>query len=165
MFVTRCRQSFPAAAMERLEAQCQVSYWRDNSVIPKAELQAGLRGQHALLCLLTDKLDEEMLEGAGELKVVATMSVGHDHLDLSALHRRNIVVGNCSVLTTTALCCVRWGTPLVSSPPPRRTSPCLSSWPPPVASWRVLLPCEPGTGRPGRHSGSAARSWPDQPSA
>jgi len=93
VFVTRCRQSFPAAAMERLEAQCQVSYWRDNSVIPKAELQAGLRGQHALLCLLTDKLDEEMLEGAGELKVVATMSVGHDHLDLAALHRRNIAVG------------------------------------------------------------------------
>ena len=98
VFVTRCRQSFPAAAMERLEAQCQVSYWRDNSVIPKAELQAGLRGQHALLCLLTDKLDEEMLEGAGELQVVATMSVGHDHLDLAALHRRNIAVGYCSQL-------------------------------------------------------------------
>ena len=108
VFVTRCRQSFPAAAMERLEAQCQVSYWRDNSVIPKAELQAGLRGQHALLCLLTDKLDEEMLEGAGELQVVATMSVGHDHLDLAALHRRNIAVGYCSQWNIP-----QWNTPLL----------------------------------------------------
>ena len=45
-------------------------------------------------CLLTDKIDEEVLNAAGpQLKVVASMSVGVDHLDLQALKKRNIKVG------------------------------------------------------------------------
>ena len=34
----------------------------------------------ALLCLLTDKIDKDVIEAATNLKVVATMSVGFDHL-------------------------------------------------------------------------------------
>lgn len=44
--------------------------------------------------MLTDKIDDEILDAAGpQLKVVATMSVGMDHLDLNALKRRRIRVG------------------------------------------------------------------------
>lgn len=47
-----------------------------------------------LFCLLTDKIDDEVLAAAGSnLKVVATMSVGVDHLDLKALKARNLPVG------------------------------------------------------------------------
>lgn len=47
-----------------------------------------------VFCLLTDKIDEEILSAAGsQLKVIATMSVGLDHLDLNAIKSRNIHVG------------------------------------------------------------------------
>lgn len=48
----------------------------------------------AVYCTLTDKIDDEVLDAAGsQLKVVASMSAGLDHLDLNALKRRNIKVG------------------------------------------------------------------------
>lgn len=47
-----------------------------------------------MFCLLTDKIDDEILECAGpQLKVVATMSVGVDHLDIASLRQRNIRIG------------------------------------------------------------------------
>ena len=38
VFVTRCRESFPDDAMQRLEAACEVTYWKDDSVIPHQDL-------------------------------------------------------------------------------------------------------------------------------
>ena len=38
VFVTRHRGSFPSEVMERLEQSCDVSFWKDDSVIPKEEL-------------------------------------------------------------------------------------------------------------------------------
>ena len=38
VFVTRHRGSFPSEVMERLEQSCEVSFWKDDSVIPKEEL-------------------------------------------------------------------------------------------------------------------------------
>lgn len=47
-----------------------------------------------MYCVLTDKIDDEILEAAGpQLKVVASMSVGVDHLDLNALKKRGIKIG------------------------------------------------------------------------
>ena len=38
VFVTRCGESFPDDAMQRLEAACEVTYWKDDSVIPHQDL-------------------------------------------------------------------------------------------------------------------------------
>ena len=38
VFVTRFRESFPSEVMSRLEEFCEVSYWKDDSVIPKPQL-------------------------------------------------------------------------------------------------------------------------------
>lgn len=46
-----------------------------------------------IFCLLTDKIDEEILTAGTKLKVVSTMSVGLDHLNLSALKSRGIHIG------------------------------------------------------------------------
>lgn len=47
-----------------------------------------------MFCVLTDKIDDEVLEYAGpQLKVVASMSVGVDHLDIDSLRERDIKIG------------------------------------------------------------------------
>ena len=93
VFTTRSRDSFPNSAMEVLESSCDVSYWKDNSVIPKEDLISNIKDKDALFCLLTDKVDKEVLDSANNLKVVSTMSVGFDHLDLGTLKAKNVKVG------------------------------------------------------------------------
>lgn len=45
----------------------------------------------ALICMLNDKIDEELIEAAGPtLKIVSSMSAGFDHVDISALKKRGI---------------------------------------------------------------------------
>ncbi|XP_027734927.1 glyoxylate reductase/hydroxypyruvate reductase isoform X2 [Empidonax traillii] len=47
-----------------------------------------------LLCLLSDRIDREVLDAAGpSLKVISTMSVGFDHLALDEIKKRGIRVG------------------------------------------------------------------------
>ena len=55
-----------------------------------------------LLCMLTDEIDEELLEAAPRLEVVSQMAVGVDNIDVVACHRRGIMVGHTpDVLTET----------------------------------------------------------------
>lgn len=72
----------------------QTILWDKPGPIPRSELLSKIHGVDALYCVLTDKIDDEVLKAAGsQLKVVASMSVGVDHLDLDALKKRGIRVG------------------------------------------------------------------------
>lgn len=56
----------------------------------------------AVLCLLTEKFDQALLERARKLKVIANMAVGYDNIDLGEATRRRILVTNTpGVLTET----------------------------------------------------------------
>lgn len=56
----------------------------------------------AVLVMLTDRIDDEFLEAAGDLKVVSQMAVGVDNVDLAACTSRGIPVGHTpDVLTET----------------------------------------------------------------
>merc|ERR1711971_1154480 len=93
VFATRSRESFPTPLLDKLEEQCEVSYWKEDAPVTREALMQGVKGKETLLCLLTDKVDRAVIEEADKLKVVATMSVGYDHLDLDALKERNIKIG------------------------------------------------------------------------
>lgn len=74
-------------------SSCEVTSWTGPDPVPKTELLKNIQNKDALFCMLTDRIDSEVLDAAGQnLKVVATMSVGYDHLDLNELKRRNIKV-------------------------------------------------------------------------
>src|SRR6202023_1927056 len=53
-----------------------------------------LEGASALVCLLSDLIDEEVLDCGRDLRVVSNVAVGVDNIDLDAAHRRGIVVRN-----------------------------------------------------------------------
>nr|XP_033773729.1 glyoxylate reductase/hydroxypyruvate reductase-like isoform X2 [Geotrypetes seraphini]XP_033773737.1 glyoxylate reductase/hydroxypyruvate reductase-like isoform X2 [Geotrypetes seraphini]XP_033773747.1 glyoxylate reductase/hydroxypyruvate reductase-like isoform X2 [Geotrypetes seraphini] len=75
-------------------AVCDIKQWNSDEPIPRAELLKGVVGAHGLLCLLSDKVDKEVLDEAGpDLKVISTLSVGFDHLALEDIKRRGIRVG------------------------------------------------------------------------
>jgi glyoxylate reductase len=63
--------------------------------IPRADLLEVVRGAEAVVTLLHDRVDDELLEAAGpQLRCVANVAVGYDNVDLEAAARRGVVVTN-----------------------------------------------------------------------
>eukprot|EP00644_Phytophthora_capsici_P006653 jgi/Phyca11/9346/fgenesh1_pm.PHYCAscaffold_36_\ len=70
------------------------SFASEESCISREELLKRVKGCTGLFCLLTDKVDAEVLDAAGpSLRVVSTMSVGYNHIDVEACKARNVQVG------------------------------------------------------------------------
>jgi len=66
-----------------------------DSVIPREELIAGVRGVDAIISILTDRIDGEVMDAAGsQLKIIANYAIGTDNIDLDAAKKRNVLVSN-----------------------------------------------------------------------
>ncbi|MGH0153250.1 UNVERIFIED_CONTAM: hypothetical protein FKN15_032609 [Acipenser sinensis] len=75
-------------------SRCNIELWDSDDPVPRQELLKKVSGVDGLLCVLTEKIDAELLDVAGpNLKVVSTMSVGYDHLSRDELKKRGIRVG------------------------------------------------------------------------
>ncbi len=100
VFVSRV---IPDEGLAPIRAACDVSVWEDELPPPRAELLAAVRGCDGIVTLLTDRVDDELLDAAGPgLKVVSNYAVGYDNIDVAAVTRRGIPAGNTpGVLTET----------------------------------------------------------------
>ncbi len=99
IFVTR---NIPQPAIDRLEEVFSVSCHASDQAIGREELLRAVSDQDALLCLLTDTIDKEVLDAAPKLKCVSNLAVGHNNIDLEYASSRNIVICNTpGVLTET----------------------------------------------------------------
>ncbi|TRY90356.1 hypothetical protein DNTS_023637 [Danionella cerebrum] len=93
VFVTR---RVPPDGLEILRQSKQVQFemWDSDDPVPRVELLNKVKGCDGILCVLTEKIDAQLLDAAGpNLKVLSTMSVGYDHLSLDELKKRGIRVG------------------------------------------------------------------------
>jgi len=80
-------------AMERLRAAHEVVVWERRDPPQPAELRAAIADVDGLLCMLTDRVDQELLEAAPRLRAIANYAVGYDNIDLAATAARGIAVG------------------------------------------------------------------------
>ncbi len=87
------RPLFPEARAI-LDRHFDVEYWTRPERIPRAELLARVAEKDALVVLLTEKVDEELLAAAPKLRVASTVSVGFDNIDVPACTRRKVVTTN-----------------------------------------------------------------------
>ncbi|KAG0360850.1 D-isomer specific 2-hydroxyacid dehydrogenase [Gamsiella multidivaricata] len=94
LLVTR---TLPQASQARLDKgfkDVDIVQWKEDCAIPRSEFLKMAKGADGILCLLTDNIDAEVLNAAGpQLKVVSTMSVGYDHVNVPELESRNIALG------------------------------------------------------------------------
>ena len=80
-----------------------VRTYRGPQPIPRAALARALRDADGLLCLLTERIDAELLAAAPRLRAVANCAVGYDNIDVTAAAARAVVVTNTpDVLTETS---------------------------------------------------------------
>jgi lactate dehydrogenase-like 2-hydroxyacid dehydrogenase len=83
---------------------------------PREQLLAGVRGAAALITLLTDRVDAELLDAAGpQLRIVANCAVGYDNVDLAAAAARGVVVTNTPGVLDEATADVAFGLVLATS--------------------------------------------------
>lgn len=81
-----------------------IDCWNDASVVPRDVLLKNVSGKDALFCTLTDEIDVEVIERAGpNLKVIGTMSVGYEHIDIDECKKRKIRVGYTPEVLTDAV--------------------------------------------------------------
>lgn len=71
-----------------------VEYNNTDGVLSKEELIKRLQGKEAVLCLLTDRMDDEVFAACPDLKMVANYAVGFNNIDVEAAKKRGIKVSN-----------------------------------------------------------------------
>ena len=72
-----------------------MDYWTGHERPPRPEVLNRVAGKDALIALLTEKVDSELLDAAGpNLRIVANVAVGYDNVDVPACTERGVVVTN-----------------------------------------------------------------------
>jgi glyoxylate reductase len=100
VFVTRV---IPDKGLDIVREFCEVDLWQSELPPGRDELLQHVRGIDGLLCLLTEKIGDEVMEEAGpQLKVISNYAVGFDNIDVSAATARKIPVGNTPDVLTDA---------------------------------------------------------------
>ncbi|MBU2036891.1 D-glycerate dehydrogenase [Patescibacteria group bacterium] len=93
VFVTR---QIPEAGIKILrEKGFEVEVSEVDGVLPREVLLQKVKGADAILSLLTDKMDAELMDAAGpQLKVIANYAVGYDNINLADAASRKIIITN-----------------------------------------------------------------------
>ncbi|MDQ0482574.1 2-hydroxyacid dehydrogenase [Guptibacillus hwajinpoensis] len=100
VYITR---KLPDEIVDRMREKYEVRMWEEEEIpVPREVLEKEIEPVDGLFCLLTEKIDQPLLENAKNLKVVANMAVGYNNIDVDEARARGVVVTNTpGVLTET----------------------------------------------------------------
>jgi glyoxylate reductase len=100
VYITR---RIPSEAVDVLRDAAEVRQWDDDDPIPRDVLLREVVEADALFPMITERIDDEVLDRAPKLRIVANMAVGYDNIDVPACTRRKVRVTNTpDVLTETS---------------------------------------------------------------
>lgn len=92
----------PQVAFDLLAQQFTVEMHRDLRLLTKAEIMSGLAGKDALLCLLSDFIDADIINANPQLKIIANYGAGYNNIDIAAASAKQIPVTNTPAVSTNA---------------------------------------------------------------
>jgi glyoxylate reductase len=81
-------------ARKILQEHCHVEYWEKPERPPREEVLRRVKDKDALICLLTEKVNDELLQAATKLRIVANVAVGFDNIDVVECTKRGVVATN-----------------------------------------------------------------------
>jgi glyoxylate reductase len=82
------------AARQILGENCEMEYWAKPERPPREELLRRVKGKDGLICLLTEKINDEFLRAAPKLRIAANVAVGFDNIDVTACTKRGVAATN-----------------------------------------------------------------------
>lgn len=100
IYVTR---KVPEPIYTKLSKSCHVNIWNEPDIpVPREVLLEEVKEIDGLYCLITETIDQEVIEAAPHLKVISNMAVGYNNIDVEAAAESGIIVANTpGVLTET----------------------------------------------------------------
>lgn len=84
----------PKPALDMLEEYCDMEVNRTGHVLEKSVLLEKVKGRDAILSLLTDPIDAEVMDAAKGAKIFANYAVGYNNIDIPSATERGIMVSN-----------------------------------------------------------------------
>jgi len=105
VFITR---QLPPSAMSRVGDVCDYFVGTKTGVLSREELLSGVRDADGLICLLTDRIDQEVIEAGTKLRIIANVAVGYNNIDTVAAQQRSIIVTNTPGILTDATADLAW---------------------------------------------------------
>jgi len=91
VFVTR---KIPDVGLNLLKEKYEVEVFSSETNPKKDQLINGAKDADALIPLLSDEIDTEVMEKCSNLKIIANYAVGYDNIDLKAAKKHDIYVSN-----------------------------------------------------------------------
>lgn len=79
-------------SVEMLREFCDLTIANNRGALTKNDIIKKIGDKDALLCILSDRIDNEVIDAAHNLKVISSYSVGYDHIDVEAATKRGIYV-------------------------------------------------------------------------
>lgn len=101
--------------LDFLKQSCDVVLNASEDAPSRQVLLQNVRDVDGLLCMLTDKIDVELLEAAQKLVVVGTHSVGYEHINVEEATRRGVYVTYTPDVLTDATADFTWALLLASA--------------------------------------------------
>lgn len=99
-----CTRRIPQKALDALKRVVDLDLWEDEEAPPRDVLLKKVKDCDGLISLLTDKIDQELLDHAPKLKIITQMAVGFNNIDVPACTKRGVFVTNTpGVLTDTVV--------------------------------------------------------------
>jgi glyoxylate reductase len=93
----------PKRVRAELERLFDLALHDSERPLERERLLAGIAERDGVITMLTDRVDDELLDAAGpQLRVVANYAVGYDNVDVDAATRRGVVVSNTPDVLTEA---------------------------------------------------------------
>ena len=93
--------------LEKLEAVCDVEVYRQGD-LPHEELVSRVAGKQGLLSVVTDTIDRAVFEAGRSLKVISTIAVGYNNIDVAAAREHGVIVTNTPDVLTEAAADLTW---------------------------------------------------------
>ncbi|WP_282925319.1 2-hydroxyacid dehydrogenase family protein [Peptoniphilus genitalis] len=86
--------NIPEKIYDDLDKHFEIRYHDSNVPLSKEEIIEMIKGQDALLCPLSDKIDKEVIDAGDNLKIIANYGAGFDNIDIDYAREKGIVVTN-----------------------------------------------------------------------
>ena len=105
VYITR---QIPEPGIELLRKNFEVEVNPEDRVLTREELLEKVRGRDAILCLLTDKIDAQVMDSATGARIFANYAVGYDNIDVLEATKKGILITNTSGVLTETTADLAW---------------------------------------------------------
>jgi len=101
-------RNIPRIGIELLREHFEVDINPASETLSRSMLKEKIKNADAILCLLTDYIDEEIINAAPRLKVISNHAVGYDNVDVAYATQKGIAVTNTPSVLTDATADFAW---------------------------------------------------------